>query len=665
MRETIDRRAARGATGALCALLLMAAGCDEPRVVTETDAGPPATTDGGPPAARDAGREPPADGGSADCATHADCDDGDPCTDNTCEAGRCWSARAPGCFDCETDADCDDDFVCSIEACVGGICSFEWDNARCECMDRSHCDDGNPTTADACVDFRCVNESTPCSEDADCDDADSCTTDACLDGTCSSSRIPGCGTSCPDRDGDGHGSRFCFGGDDCDDANPAVHPGASEVCDDGVDNDCDGRADAVDDDCATGATDCAAAIPLTPGTPETGAIIHDSSGGGMTRAPCGEANYFSLTLTELSDVEVTVTLSEPPPPTPVPGCPECTPDHSWEYWFNLFFEQTCGDVSTDLAGSGGGCRVYSNDSFFGGSPSHTISLRRVEAGTYTVELQAQDFFGWMPVAIEYSLTATVTPSDAPMCGGGALGDGATVSGRTGSGVDAFGTDCAGRVAAADERVHSFSLSRRRRVRLEAAGTPDPTTGVAPGLRLGLYGACDPSAPTLECLEHTGRECHARSTLEAVLDAGDYTVVVEGRSGGDHAYDLTLTTEGPSAACRDADGISASGAFSGSTTGETDDFRDPDVCGDNYAPDAVHRVDVATESRVVLDLIASYPNATLSLYTGCTEARVAGGRGRSRIDTTLSAGTYWAVVDGETETDAGDYVLNATFVPASP
>jgi hypothetical protein len=41
----------------------------------------------------------------------------------------------------------------------------------------------------------------------------------------------------PDLDGDG------FSGDDCDDRDPSVHPGAPEVVGDGVDQDCDGVAD--------------------------------------------------------------------------------------------------------------------------------------------------------------------------------------------------------------------------------------------------------------------------------------------------------------------------------------------------------------------------------------------------------------------------------------
>jgi hypothetical protein len=56
-----------------------------------------------------------------------------------------------------------------------------------------------------------------------------------------------CGTDCFDNDEDGYWS--CD--DDCDDSNAAVNPGAGEVCNDSVDNDCDDAIDCDDILCQT------------------------------------------------------------------------------------------------------------------------------------------------------------------------------------------------------------------------------------------------------------------------------------------------------------------------------------------------------------------------------------------------------------------------------
>jgi hypothetical protein len=72
--------------------------------------------------------------------------------------------------------------------------------------------------------------------------------DSCSAGVCSGVPLDG--------DGDNYVSDAC-GGNDCDDGNAAVNPGATEgpsgdpTCSDTADNDCDGNTDAADPDCTS------------------------------------------------------------------------------------------------------------------------------------------------------------------------------------------------------------------------------------------------------------------------------------------------------------------------------------------------------------------------------------------------------------------------------
>lgn len=82
-----------------------------------------------------------------------------------------------------------------------------------------------------------------------CDDDDDCvSTDVCQRGTCSSGV---CEYQIRDQDNDGFLDGLC-GGTDCNDLNPAAHPGGTENCTDGSDNDCNGVTDCFDPLCREG-----------------------------------------------------------------------------------------------------------------------------------------------------------------------------------------------------------------------------------------------------------------------------------------------------------------------------------------------------------------------------------------------------------------------------
>jgi Putative metal-binding motif/Protein of unknown function (DUF1565) len=63
-----------------------------------------------------------------------------------------------------------------------------------------------------------------------------------------------CPPPCIDSDGDGYGDN-CAPGPDCNDNDEFINPGESEICDDGFDNDCDWMIDLADADCPSPCTD--------------------------------------------------------------------------------------------------------------------------------------------------------------------------------------------------------------------------------------------------------------------------------------------------------------------------------------------------------------------------------------------------------------------------
>jgi hypothetical protein len=267
----------------------------------------------------------------------------------------------------------------------------------------------------------------------------------------------------------------------------------------------------------------------------------------------------------------------------------------------------------------------------------------------------------MALAIPFDLTLSAHPSAAATCDGATLTDGATVHATTEGGADAFGLDCSSAPFMSPERVHPFDVATRSRVRLIATPTITPPATYAPGVQLAIRSACDPDVAPSACVDTNGYTCQPSASLERVLDPGHYFAEVDGRSGTTE-YDLQLLTEPVGAACAGASVISASGSYSGNNTGAVDHFRWNDACGDGAAGEVVFELDVATSSRVVLDLIASASAPVLRVVSGCGDTLVAGSSDYTHVDRTFAAGTYQIVVDGATATDVGSFVLNATILP---
>ena len=123
------------------------------------------------------------------CGPEVRCDDGDPCTLDTCREGRCESAPIPGC--CSSDIGCDDGDTCTLETCTGDAAS----GGTCLttpvdgcCATTRDCDDADPCTEDRCTgegtSGQCVHAPLCCDSDLGCDDGDACTAGQCVSGQC-------------------------------------------------------------------------------------------------------------------------------------------------------------------------------------------------------------------------------------------------------------------------------------------------------------------------------------------------------------------------------------------------------------------------------------------------------------------------------------------------
>jgi len=187
--------------------------------------------------------------GACQAGPPLDCNDGDPCTDDDCDA-------LLGCLYNQNTADCDDGNACTDgDVCAGGLCL---PGNQIDCGDANDCTqnfcdsglgcqyfvlpDGTACTADgicvgSCDAGQCVDTANEVcdGQDNDCDGE----VDESFPNTDNDDQA-----DCVDPDDDNDGTPD---DEDCEPLDPAIHPGAEEECDNGIDDDCN---PATPDQCA-------------------------------------------------------------------------------------------------------------------------------------------------------------------------------------------------------------------------------------------------------------------------------------------------------------------------------------------------------------------------------------------------------------------------------
>lgn len=199
--------------------------------------------------------QPAVDAPEAGCQSDNECDDGDPCTTNTCDraTGRCTSQLIAGC--CTSAAQCDDGDVCTLDACGSDRRCARAPVMGC-CTTAEQCNDMNRCTRDECVANRCQSSTIAgcCSSNAQCDDRNMCTNDTCnmTTGLCERSPVMQCcGSAAMCDDGDACTVDAC-------ESNACVNRPAMNCCT--SDTQCDDRDACTTDRCMLGRCD----HPRTP-----------------------------------------------------------------------------------------------------------------------------------------------------------------------------------------------------------------------------------------------------------------------------------------------------------------------------------------------------------------------------------------------------------------
>lgn len=309
----------------------------------------------------------------------------------------------------------------------------------------------------------------------------------------------------------------------------------------------------------------------------------------------------------------------------------------------LYFEAVCGDVRAEL--------VCNDDS---PSTSRSEISTTLDPGLYYVVV---DGYGAAMGQYEVALSMTAMRSLGEVCGAAtALTPGSTVAGSTASEANYFEATCAG-TASSPDRVYTLDVAARSRVRVRMQSSYDGA--------VYLRSTCADASTEIACNDDYQDTRH--SLVTATLDPGRYYVYADGFASASSG-DYSLTADVIPATGSGAAGDTCAGATVWAPGADiaADTFRMGDdatgSCGGGGAPDAVYRLNLTSRSRVrasftsaefapVMYLQRTCGDATSEVF--CLDGRASG----APIDQTLTAGTYYLVVDGADQNAFGAAAVN--------
>lgn len=446
--------------------------------------------------------------------------------------------------ECDRDGECSDGVDCTVDICLpGGECYSVSDDSRCTdgifCNGHELCD---PTGG--------CRPSAP----QTCNDEQVCTIDRCDEA----------GKRCEyrprDFDGDGEVDFRCTGGTDCDDFEPTQGSLASEVCSDGVDNDCDQRIDETN--CGSPPNDtCEDALDITGG----GTFLFQLRGARTDYGlSCGSAGQRDLVVRFTLDAPADVTIEGHG--LWVDGAIDLA---------NVAVRSDCGDPTTEI-------------SCAGGFPAR-VRMRALAAGDYFAIVNGTVNAQRLLVKLEIA-PPTAAPTNLSCDTALDLGAGGRVDGDFVDVTNVLDVSCG--YSGSPDLIYSFEVTEPADVVL-ATYAP-----LGERINVSLRTDCEDGDTELRCV--TGSPAYGR--FRGLLP-GRYFLVVEGPFSREVDFSLDLrfeapTPEPPGDSCDSAIDLPLSTMLDGTLTGKQDLVE---TCGYFYR-DTVYRVTITqpTDLRVEVD-----------------------------------------------------------------